>query len=702
MYLQKTKLRTNNKTQKMKKSIIVLSSLFLTLTMMQAQDRTQPKAGPAPKINIKKPETFSLPNGLKVLVVEDHKLPRVSYTLTLDNTPFAEGNKKGVDDLTSALIGNGSTKTAKDPFNEEIDFMGASINFFSSGAAASGLSKHAKRILELMAEGALMPNFTQDEFDKEKDRLVENLKTQEKSITAISGRVQNVLAYGKNHPSGEYLSEETINNVTLNDVKQNYATYFVPERAYLVIVGDVKTKEVKKMVEKLFSSWTKATAPKLTYTNPTNVQYSQINFVDLPTAVQSEISVLNTVNLKMTDPDFFAVLLANQVLGGNGLNTYLNMNLREAHGWTYGSYSSIGYDKNLYSKFSTNAQVRNAVTDSAIVETIKELRRIRTEKVSDEMLAGVKASYIGNFVMQVEKPETVARFALRTQTEGLPADFYENYIRNINAVTAEDIMRVTNKYFLVDNARIMVVGKGSEVLAGLESTKIPIFYFDKFGNPTEKPAMKKPVPAGVTVKTVVDAYIAAIGGDKAVKTVKSMSSVGSTKIPQAPMPLAYTSKIDSKGRMMVELSMAGMGSIMKQVFNGTTGYSMQQGQKKVLEGEDLAKMKESSVLFMETTLANKKGVTVAAIEPMNGSDAYAVVDGDTTYYFDVKSGLKTAEATTEEEDGKKETRLTTFNDYRAVKGVKVPFNTIMNVGFELDIKMSDVKINEDVTDADFQ
>jgi predicted Zn-dependent peptidase len=682
------------------KKIIVLSSLFLTL-IMQAQDRTQPKPGPAPKINIKKPETFSLPNGLKVLVVENHKLPRVSYSLTIDNTPYAEGNKKGVDDLTSSLIGNGSTKTAKDPFNEEIDFLGANINFYSSGASASGLSKHAKRIMDLMAEGALMPNFTQDEFDKEKEKLIEGLKTQEKSVTAVASRVERVLAYGKNHPSGEYLSEETINNVSLADVKENYRTYFVPEHAYLVIVGDVKTKDVKKLVENLFGSWTKATAPRLSYSNPSNVQYSQINFVDMPNAVQSEITILNTVNLKMTDADFFPVILANQVYGGD-FNSYLNMNLREAHGWTYGARSSIGFDKNMYSLFKANTQVRNAVTDSAVVEALKELKKIRTEKVTDEILNNVKAGYVGKFVMQVEKPATVARYALNIETEGLPADFYENYIKNINAVTPDDVMRVANKYFLADNARIIVVGKGSEVIAGLESTKIPMFYFDKFGNPTEKPAMKKPVPAGVTAKTVIDAYVAAIGGDKAVKSVKSIAYTGSTTIPQAPMPLSYSSKMDSKGRMMVELSMAGMGSIMKQVVNGNTGYMMQQGQKKVLEGEELAKMKESAVLFNETLLATKPGVTISGIEPMNGSDAYAVVDGNTTYYFDVKSGLKTAESSTEEQGGQKMTRVTNFNDYRVVKGVKVPFNTIMNVGFELDIKMSDVKINEDVSDADFK
>jgi len=323
----------------MKKIIVVLSGLFLTLTM-QAQDRTQPKPGPSPVININKPQSFTLPNGLQVLIVENHKLPRVSFNLSIDNTPYVEGNKKGVDDLTSSLIGNGSTTISKDAFNEEIDFLGANLNFYSSGASGSSLSKYSGRILELMAEGALNPNFTQEEFDKEKDKLLENLKTQEKSVAAVAGRVQNVLAFGKNHPSGEFLSEETIKNVTLSDVENNYNTYFVPENAYLVIIGDVKFKETKKAVEKLFGSWAKASAPSVKYSCPLNFQYSQINFVDMPNAVQSEIALQNTVNLKMTDKDYFATIVANQILGGD-FNSYLNMNLREAHGWTYGARSGI-------------------------------------------------------------------------------------------------------------------------------------------------------------------------------------------------------------------------------------------------------------------------------------------------------------------------------------------------------------------------
>ncbi len=471
------------------KKIKILLILLSVTGIMPAQNRTQPKPGQPPIVNIKKPQSFTLANGLKVMVVENHKLPRVTYNLTLDNAPFAEGTKKGVDELCSNLIGNGSSKISKDDFNEEIDFLGANINFNSCGAYASALSKYAGRILELMSYGALYPNFTQEEFEKEKAKLLEGIKAQEKSVPAISNRVVDVLAFGKNHPSGEYMTEETINNVTLADVQANYDTYFVPENAYLVIIGDIKFNVIKPVVEKLFGSWKKNNTPKLTYPEPQNVAFTQINFVDVPNAVQSEISLVNTLNLKMNASDFLPAAIATNILGGD-FNSYLNMNLREKHGWTYGANATIGSGKYI-TKLKSTSSVRNTVTDSAVVEFIKEIKRIRTEKVSDELLQNVKAGFIGRFVMQVEKPQSIARYALNTETEQLPKDFYENYIKNISAVTPEDLLQAANKYFLLDNTRIIIVGKGEEVIPKLEQLKIPMFYFDKYGNQIEKPIYKK-------------------------------------------------------------------------------------------------------------------------------------------------------------------------------------------------------------------
>jgi predicted Zn-dependent peptidase len=683
----------------MKKFIYIAASLFLTITM-QAQDRPQPKPGPAPSININKPQSFVLNNGLKVLVVENHKLPRVSFNLTLDNPPYAEGAKKGVSDILSSMIGNGTESMNKDAFNEEIDFLGANINFDASGASANGLSRYSKRILELMADGALNPLFVQEEFDKEKAKIIEGLKSEEKSVTAIARRVENVLTYGKEHYKGEFTSEETLNNVTLEDVTLNYNTYFVPANAYLVIVGDVKFKEVKKEVERLFGSWKKATAPQLTYSDPKDVQYSQINFIDTPNAVQSEIALVNLSNLKMTDKEYFAVLLANQVLGGGGEGR-LFLNLREKHGWTYGAYSSIGSGKYI-NKFRSGSSVRNAVTDSAVVEVFNELKRMRTELVSEEDLKNAKAKYVGNFVMQIEKPSTIAGYALNKETQGLPEDFYENYIKNINAVTAEDIKNAANKFFLANQTRVIIVGKAADVLPGLEvmskREKLPIFYFDKYGNPTQKPEVKKPVPAGVTAQTVLNDYIKAIGGEKAVKNVKTLAVMSSGTIQGTALEMVTKT---APKKLAFEMKAMGM-TMSKQIVNEKEAYAMQQGQRKDFTGDELKEMQAEANTFKELALLTDKEISVTGIENINGADAYALKNGKTTLYYDVKTGYKVAESKEMEQRGQKMTQTTYFQDYKDVKGLKFPYKIIMNVGIEIELTTTEVKINEGVTDADFK
>ena len=164
----------------------------------------------------------------------------------------------------------------------------------------------------------------------------------------------------------------------------------------------------------------------------------------------------------------------------------INTNLREKHGYTYGASSSFNPNKWTKGAFGITTQVRNAVTDSAVVEVLKEIKRIQTDDVSDEKLAQAKAQYLGQFIMATEKPQTTARYAINIKTQGLPADFYKNYIANINAVTKEDVKRVANKYFKANNLRIIVVGKGAEVAKSLEQVqfegkKIEVKQFDKYG-----------------------------------------------------------------------------------------------------------------------------------------------------------------------------------------------------------------------------
>lgn len=684
----------------MKKILLFASALLLTISAEAQIKRPQPQPGPMPTVHVNKPQEFTMKNGLKVMVVEDHKLPRVSYMLTIDTPPYAEGAKAGVSSLTSAVVGNGTAKTSKEKFNDEIDFLGASVNFWNTGASASGLSKYSSRLLELMAEGSLSPLFSQEEFDKAKQQAIEGLKADEKSVTSVAGRVTNALLFGKNHPNGEFVTEQTLNNVTLADVKQNYASYFVPENAYLVVVGDVKFKDVKKQVEKLFKDWKKASAPVAKYPEPVNVAKTQIDFVDMPNAVQSEIALVNTVNLKLTDKDYFAALIANQILGGGGEGR-LFLNLREAHGWTYGAYSSLGSGK-YTSKFTSSASVRNVVTDSAVVEFVNELQKIRTQPVTQAELDLAKAKYIGNFVMETQKPGTIASFALRTKTQSLPADFYENYIKNIQAVTVADVQRVANTYFKKDNQRIVIVGKGSDVAGTLDRLGYPVNYYDKFANPVEKLVFKKAAPAGVTAATVIENHVKAIGGEKKLKEVKSLSVV--SKGSMQGMELTMTQKQTNKGQSMMVINGMGM-DLMKQVVTPTMGYASMQGQKEDLKGDALKEAQASAKMFDELEdLKNAASFQLTGIETFSGEEAYVLKKDKETVYYSVASGLKIAASESMEAQGQTIEMTSIYSDYKEVKGIKVAHSTSLPLapGMSVEFKVSDVKVNEGVTDADFK
>ena len=504
--------------------------------------------------------------------------------------------------------------------------------------------------------------------------------------------------FGTNHPNGEFITEQTLNNVTLADVKQNYTSYFVPENAYLVVVGDVKFKDVKKQVEKLFKDWKKASAPIAKYPEPTDVAKTQIDFVDMPNAVQSEIALVNTVNLKLTDKDYFAALIANQILGGGGEGR-LFLNLREAHGWTYGAYSSLGSGK-YTSKFTSSASVRNVVTDSAVVEFVNELQKIRTQPVTQAELDLAKAKYIGNFVMETQNPGTIASFALRTKTQSLPADFYENYIKNIQAVTIADVQRVANTYFKKDNQRIVIVGKGADVAGTLDRLGYPVNYYDRYANPVEKPVFKKAAPAGVTSKSVIENHIKAIGGEKKLSEVKSVSTIA--KGSMQGMEITMTQKQTAKGQMMASLNGMGM-ELMKQVITPTMGYMSGQGQKQELKGEELKEAQASAKLFDELEdLKNAATFELTGIETFNGEEAYVLKKDKETVYYSVASGLKIAASETMEAQGQTVEMTTSYKDYKEVKGIKFPHTFTMPMLGGAEFKVSEIKINEGVTDADFK
>lgn len=675
---------------------------FVSSSIWAQIDRSQmPKPGPPPEINLGEPETFELKNGLEVLVVEDNKLPRVSVRLFIDNKPHAE-KKPGIEALTSALMGTGTKNMSKDEFNEEIEFLGASVSLGAEFAFASSLKKYFPRIFELMADGALNPVFTQEEFEAEKAKLIEGIKADAKNVGAVASRVSAVLAYTTSHPYGQYLTEEVVEEITLEDVQNYYRNFFVPGNAYMAFIGDIDKKEAKKLVKEYFNEWKDETAPQFSLPKPKKAQYRQINFVDMPNAVQSEIIAQNVVDLQMSDQDYFPVLVANQILGGS-FGSYLNMNLREDKGYTYGARSSIGADK-YASRFRALVSVRNAVTDSAVVEILKEIKRIKTEPVDAQKLDDTKKKFAGEFVMRLEQPSTLANYALNIRTENLPEDFYKTYLQKINAVSQDDIMRVANKYFDINHLQVVVAGKGSEVLENLEKVefegkKVPVLYHDKYGNKTEKPEYKKPLPDGVTVETIFNDYIEAIGGKDKVNTVNNavmkgtMSAMGSA----LDVEMIYS----QRNKSFMQISMPGM-TIMKSAFNGEKGYQEMQGQRKDMSEEEIKNAQLTEYLFPELMDGSK--FELIGIEPTDDGDAYVIktTENEKTFYS-VDSGLKIKDVTSFEQMGQTMQNTIKYEDYKPVEGVLMPHKILQQVGPQnFEIIITDIMVNQDIPAEKFQ
>ena len=680
------------------KILSLVAILAMSFTSIAQIDRSKmPEPGPAPKVKLGESKKFILKNGLTVIMVENHKLPRASVNLTIDNYPSFEGDKAGVSSMMGSLLGRGTTNISKDEFNERVDYLGASLSFSSGGAYGASLKKYFPEILELMADGVKNSQFTQEEFEKEQKITLDGIKSNEKSVTSAARRVENALTYGKEHPFGEFITKETVKNITLKDVENRYKNYYKPNNAYLIIIGDINPKKIKKMVKKLFSDWKSGSIPEYTMPKVNNVETTEIDFINMDNAVQSEIAVVNSLDLTLGDKDYYAALLANQILGGGG-TARLFQNLREDKAYTYGSYSRVRQSRYV-GTFKATASVRNMVTDSSVVEIQKEINKIRYQKVSEQDLRDAKELYIGNFVMEVQKPATAARYALNRELYNLPEDYYETYLEKINAVTINDLQDAAIKYFKGDKARIIITGKGIDVLKNLEkNSDYKINYFDKFGNPSEKPKMTLPIPEGVTASSVIDSYFNAIGGADKIAAIKTLAMTYNATIQGTPIVL--TTKVAAPNKTTNTISVMGQ-TMQKQAFNGENGYNEMRGQKKEFDEKEINKSKSNTAPFSD--MAYKNGL-LDRIEPVDGKNAYVIKSGTTEIYYDVASGLKLQSVeVVKAPDGNEMKVPTIFSDYKEVSGVLFAHKRDqVTPQFTLNFVLQDVKINEGVEDKDFE
>lgn len=696
----------------MKKIFSIALLLFCLQTgFAQTIDRSkQPEPGPAPVIKIKDPVIFKLANGITVLVVEDHTLPKVNASFTIDRGPVYEGDKAGVLSLMGGMLSEGSLSISKEKFDAETDLMGASVGLSSGGGGVSALTRYFKPAFILFADALKNPAFKKESFDKLKQQTLQGIKSSEKSAAAIAARLVNALNYGKNTARGEFETAETVNNISLQDVKDAYKNYMSPSRSYLVITGDITVAEAKKIATENLGSWTGKTLslPKIEPVN--NVATTEIDFVDVPSAVQAQLFVTNIIDNPLSNPDYFALALTNQILGG-GYEGKLFMNLREKRGFTYGSYSSIGNGR-FQSLVNSNAQVRNEKADSAVSEILAEIKNMQEGNFTQADLDLAKAKYNGGFALGMENPAMGATYATNVLINNLPKDFYKTFLQKINAVTLADIKRVSQKYLSTDKARILIVGKAEQIMPNLTWLNLPIKSFDRDGNPvetkmnTEAAAAPAKIDANISADKVIDIYLAAIGGKEKLKTINSYSA--DVTMEMQGMSMEGTMKKMAPYASTVEIVMNGM-TVYKMSFDGTKGYQGQMGQNTPFDEDAIKTQKDDKGIFPQLYYndADYK-LSYAGTAKVSGEDAYKILvtkpsGSVATEYYSVKTGFLLKQEVKIKAQGQEIEQTSDFSIYKDIDGIMTPLSIIQVAGGqEIPLTLSNVKYNSGVTAEDFK
>jgi len=669
-----------------------------------------PKPATPAQIQLPETEMWRTKNGMIVILSENHKLPKVSFDLTLGYNPGLEGAKAGINELTGSLIMSGTKSRSKDQLDKEIDFIGASLSASATNISLSTLTKHLDKGLALMSDLTMNASFPESEFK----RVVDQFKSGLVSLKSEGGAMANnatVKVNFPNHPYGEVMTFTSLAAISLADVQSYYKENFTPQGAFLVIVGDINRTQAEKYIDTYFGSWTGGVPGQPQFTDPQKSDGNQVYFVNKPGAVQSVIHVTFPLSMRMGNPDMLKMSVLNDVFGGSGFGTRLMQNLREDKAFTYGCYSGLNTQNNG-GWLTVSGNFRNDVTDSAIREIVNELNRLVAEEIKSEELELTKAVKNGSFARSLERPQTIARFAYNIQKYGMPNDYYKTYLKQLNDITTEDLKKISQTYLKPNNFNIIVVGNESvlDKIAAFDSDG-NVVKLDEFGDVKMD---KKPSDLSldallteIVLKTTGTGNLEA--AKKKISKVKTLVQKSSMTTEQIPFPLQNVSIYTNKGIKAEKVEVQG-NVAQKQYFNGKEGYqfSMQTGKKSLSAIEIEMESTEMGVVPELLWLTSVKKPELRGIEMENGAYYYVLKftfgsEAEVYYYYEKNSLQKAKTVRVMNKDGESQTAITTYSDFKEVNGIKFPHKSIANLGpLTLNITVDTLTINGKVDLKEFE
>ena len=475
------------------KSSTIRGAALLALTVSsvagaQTLDRTKiPTLGPPPKVSLPPVVTRTLPNGLKLMIVEQHELPLADFLLVVGSGGTVDPvSKEGVANLTSAMLTEGTMSRSALDIADQAAFLGVSVNASSSWDAAT-VSLHTPTsqldsALALFSDVVLHPAFRAEDFDRVKKTRLTNLLQRKDQPTAIADQAYAAILYGSGHSYGHNLlgTEVSVNAMTPADMQAFYRSNFIPNNSTLIIVGDVTPAQIERKISSLFGGWQRGNVPAVKFADAPKSGATTVYLIDKPGAAQSSFRI-GAIGVPRSTKDFFALNVMNTILGGS-FTSRLNNNLRETKGYTYGARSRFDMRQSA-GPFTASAEIVAAKTDSALIEFMKELNSIREAVPAQELNKAKRYLQLG-MPSDFETTQQIAQQLVPIALYGLPLDYYNNYIASIENITQADVQRVARQYINPGSLAIVIVGDRKSIEAGIKAVNTgPIQVRDFFGQP---------------------------------------------------------------------------------------------------------------------------------------------------------------------------------------------------------------------------
>jgi predicted Zn-dependent peptidase len=668
--------------------------LLLAPAFMNAQiDRTKPPApGPAPEVHLGEHATVELPNGMRLIVVEDHKLPLVSVQVRFDIPPITQGSQAGFVDMVGDLMTAGTTTRKKADIDASVDAIGATLFASNTGLYASALKKNLGPLMELVTDVVQNPTFPLDELESLRARSLSGVQSRHDDPEGTAEAVGRSVTFGAAHPYGEVTTEKTLKAIGREVIAGYHSYFFRPEKGYIVFVGDITESEAKDLAKEKFGKWKPAPADAtkdedgvITVKGIGTLQtlkkaqvpagVRRAFFVDREDAAQSVIRVSFPLNLLPKDIRSQQAQVMNTILGGGVFNARLMQNLREKRGFTYGAYSSLDVDR-YNSSLTVSVSVRTEVTDSAVAEIIKELELMRDTPVTEEELELAKRHMMGSFGRSLEDPRTVARFALNTELNELPADHYRTYLQRLEAITVQQVLESSRAFLHPDKAIILVVGDKERVIDDLAPLSLqnnnPVIQLTEDGERWREPIEKV---TDRTAEEVHGSFVFAVGGIEAIAPIRNLRL--EYEAPMRSGIVRYTTKwFGPVGfRYLVKDSVELVEEV---IYDGSrVQYFMPDGsgeytdaglefyrlEAMIVPETGYDELLEKSLMVGSTTIDGRKAYKIFCTT-MSGLSF--------SEYYDAETGLKLRTVRDQLLSGRSYTITTDYSDWKPINGLLMP------------------------------